>query len=161
MLHTLKTTQFFHADLATVWDFMSTPKNLARITPQSMGFEVLSKEEELQQMYPGQIIEYYVKPVLGIKLHWVTEITHVHPQEFFVDEQRFGPYQFWHHQHLFKAVNDGVEMTDLLHYKMPFGVIGKITNTLFVRKKIHDIFDYRYQKLEELFNSGINGKLFE
>jgi ligand-binding SRPBCC domain-containing protein len=155
MLHTLKSKQLLHADIATVWSFMSTPKNLAVITPSSMKFEVISHEEELQHMYPGQIIEYYLKPVLGIKMHWVTEITHVAEQQFFVDEQRFGPYQFWHHKHSFKVVDHGVEMTDLLHYKIPFGVIGRIIDTMFVKKKIRAIFDYRHQKLEELFNKKI------
>ncbi len=152
MLHTFKTTQRLHTDIATLWAFMSSPKNLALITPDSMGFETLSNETELQHMHPGQIIEYYVKPLLGIKLYWVTEITHVVDQEFFVDEQRFGPYQFWHHKHFFKSVHDGVEMTDLLHYKIPFGFIGNMANSLFVKNKINEIFTYRHQKLEELFN---------
>lgn len=152
MLHTLQTTQFLKADIAQVWAFMSSPKNLALITPASMGFEVISDEKDLERMYAGQIIEYYVKPVLGIKMHWVTEITHVADQQFFVDEQRFGPYRMWHHKHAFKAVNNGVEMTDLLHYKMPLGGIGRLVNALFVKNKIREIFDYRYQKLEELFN---------
>lgn len=152
MLHTLKKIQFLRADMNTVWHFMSSPKNLALITPESMGFEVISNEEDLLRMYPGQLIEYYVKPVLGIKFHWVTEITQVVEQQFFIDEQRFGPYQFWHHQHSFKVVTGGVEMTDLLHYKMPLGVLGKMVNTLFVKKKIDEIFDYRYMKLEALFN---------
>jgi ligand-binding SRPBCC domain-containing protein len=152
MLHTLKTTQLLKADMDKVWSFMSSPRNLALITPESMAFEVISNEEELQQMYPGQVIEYYVKPVLGIKLHWVTEITHVTAQQFFVDEQRFGPYKFWHHKHSFRSVKEGVEMTDLLHYKLPAGFIGNMVNTLFVKKKIQEIFDYRHQKLEALFN---------
>ena len=131
---------------------MSSPKNLARITPASMGFEIISAEGDIQQMVAGQIIEYYVKPVLGMKLHWVTEITHVVTHEFFVDEQRFGPYQFWHHRHSFKEVNGGVEMTDLLHYQLPFGWLGNLAHSLFVKNKIKEIFDFRYQKLEQLIN---------
>ena len=153
MLHTLERKQLVQTDIPTLWAFMSSPMNLARITPSRMGFEILSNKEDLKNMYPGQLIEYYVKPVLGIKMHWVTEITHVKEHEFFVDEQRFGPYAFWHHKHYLKMQNNGVEMTDIVHYKLPLGSIGRLVNTIFVKKKITEIFDYRYKKLEELFNS--------
>jgi ligand-binding SRPBCC domain-containing protein len=154
MIYTLKTTQLLKSDIQTVWNFMSSPQNLALITPSYMGFTILSDKEDIKKMYPGQIIEYYVTPVLGIKLNWVTEITHVAPLEYFVDEQRFGPYAFWHHKHFLKEVPGGVEMVDLLHYKVPFGFIGKIINTLFIRHKIKEIFDYRFNKVEQLFNHG-------
>ena len=154
MLHTIKTKQLLKSDMNTVWDFMSSPANLAKITPSYMGFTILSDKEDIQKMYTGQIIDYYVTPILGIKLHWVTEITHAELNSYFVDEQRFGPYAFWHHKHFVKEVPGGIEMTDLLHYKVPFGVLGKIVNWLFIRHKIKEIFDYRYNKLEELFNHG-------
>ncbi len=154
MLHTLKTTQFLKSDLTTVWDFMSSPNNLARITPAAMGFTIISDAEDLKHMYTGQIIEYYVSPVLGIKMHWVTEITHVVHHQYFVDEQRFGPYQLWHHKHFIKEVAGGVEMVDVVHYKLPFGFIGKIANALFVKNKLKEIFNYRHQKLETLFNAA-------
>ena len=153
MLHTLQTKQVIKSDLQTVWEFMSSPKNLATITPEYMGFEILNKLHD-DKMYSGQIIEYYVKPVLGIKLHWVTEITHVKENEFFIDEQRFGPYSFWHHQHFFKEVNGGVEMNDLVHYKLPFGFLGKIINKIFVKNQLKQVFDYRYKKVEEIFNNN-------
>ena len=102
-------------------------------------------------MYTGQIIEYTVKPVLGIPLYWMTEITHVVDKQFFVDEQRFGPYTMWHHQHHFKAVDGGVEMTDIVHYKLPFWFLGDIANTLFVKKQLQGIFDFRWKKVEDLF----------
>ncbi len=137
--------------MATLWDFMSSAANLAKITPAYMGFHILSDVANTK-MYPGQIIEYYVTPVAGIKMHWVTEITHVKDKEYFVDEQRFGPYSFWHHKHFLKEVPGGIEMTDILHYKIPFGFLGKIVNSLFIKNKIKEIFDYRYNKLEELFN---------
>lgn len=152
MLHTLHTKQFLKSNLTTVWDFMSSPSNLARITPAYMGFHILSDIKDTK-MYPGQIIEYYVTPVAGIKMHWVTEITHVKDLGYFVDEQRFGPYSFWHHKHFLKEVPGGVEITDVLHYKVPFGILGKIVNSLFVKKKIKEIFDYRFHKLEEIFNA--------
>jgi ligand-binding SRPBCC domain-containing protein len=150
MLHTIRTTQLINADLDTVWDFMSSPKNLATITPDYMGFQVLTELPD--KMYQGQIIEYYVSPIMNIPLHWVTEITHVRDKEYFVDEQRFGPYAFWHHQHFLKATNEGVVMNDIVHYKLPLGPLGKIANTLFVKKQLKEVFDYRYQKVEELFN---------
>jgi ligand-binding SRPBCC domain-containing protein len=151
MLHTLQTKQFIKSDIQTVWDFMSSPENLEKITPTYMGFKILSDLNN-SKMYPGQIIEYYVTPVAGIKMHWVTEITHVKNLEFFVDEQRFGPYAFWHHKHFLKQVDGGVEMIDIVHYKAPFGIIGRIANTMFIEKKIKEIFDFRYKKLEEIFN---------
>ncbi len=154
MLYTLKTKQLLKSDMKTVWDFMSSPANLAEITPPYMGFTILSDKDDIQKMYAGQIIEYYITPLLGIKLHWVTEITHAEHNKYFVDEQRFGPYSFWHHKHFVKEVPGGIEMTDLLHYKVPFGVLGKIINQLYIRDKIKEIFDYRYNKLEELFNHG-------
>lgn len=152
MLHTFQTTQFVKSDIYTVWAFMSSPKNLASITPEYMEFKVLSDLGD-GKMYQGQIIEYYVKPLLGIKLHWVTEITHVQELQFFVDEQRFGPYQFWHHKHFFKEVNGGVEMYDLVNYQLPFGILGKLTHELFVKKQLKQVFDYRFKVIDELFNT--------
>jgi len=152
MLHVIKTRQLIKSDIDTVWDFISSPANLAVITPQSMGFEIIGEKNENEKMYEGQIIEYFVSPVAGIRMHWVTEITHVKDKEYFVDEQRFGPYSFWHHKHFLKAVDGGVEMTDIVHYKAPFGFLGRIANSIFIKKKLKTIFDYRYNKLEELFN---------
>jgi ligand-binding SRPBCC domain-containing protein len=152
MLHTLTTTQFLKSDIDTLWLFMSSPKNLATITPPYMGFHILSDDKDIVYMYPGQIIEYFVTPVLGIKMHWVTEITHVKSRQYFVDEQRFGPYKLWHHKHFLKEVEGGVEMIDIIHYKIPFGFIGRIANALFIKNKIKEIFDYRFKKLEELYN---------
>ena len=102
-------------------------------------------------MYPGQIIEYKVKPIPGISIYWMTEITHVEGKKYFVDEQRFGPYQLWHHHHHFKQINSGVEMTDIIHYRNPLGFLGNIANVVFVEKQLRQIFEYRFQKVEELF----------
>ena len=101
--------------------------------------------------YAGQIITYTVKPLLGIPLPWMTEITHVKQNEYFVDEQRFGPYALWHHTHFFKEIDGGIEMTDIVNYKMPFGFIGEVAHWLFVKKQIESIFEYRNQRLEEIF----------
>ncbi len=151
MLYTIETKQLIRADLASVWAFMSNPRNLARLTPPYLGFEVLSKENN-DRVYQGQIIEYYIKPVLNIKLHWVTEITHVQDGAYFVDEQRFGPYAFWHHKHFLQETAGGVEMRDLVHYKLPLGFLGKLANAAFVKKQLKGIFDFRYQQVATLFD---------
>lgn len=106
------------------------------------------------KMFAGQIITYKVRPVAGLWLDWVTEITHVGDKEFFVDEQRFGPYAFWHHKHFLQETPDGILMCDEVHYKIPLGILGRLANKLFVRKKLEGIFNYRYRKLEELFNKN-------
>lgn len=149
-VYSLKTVQQLPVNLDTAWDFFSNPANLKDITPSNMGFDIISRYHG-QKMYPGQVIEYKVRPVLNIPLYWMTEITHVEDKKYFVDEQRFGPYSMWHHQHHFKAVEAGVEMTDIVHYKLPFWWLGDIANSLFVQQQLKSIFDYRFQKVEELF----------
>jgi ligand-binding SRPBCC domain-containing protein len=116
-----------------------------------MQFKVTSDPDFRTKIYPGQVITYTVRPVLGIPLFWMTEITHVADKKFFVDEQRMGPYQLWHHQHHFKAVPGGVEMTDLVHYRVPLGILGDFANWLFIRKQLNGIFAFRWQWLEEKF----------
>jgi ligand-binding SRPBCC domain-containing protein len=151
MLHKIQAKQLLKADRDTVWEFMSDPGNLARITPQYMGFNVLT-DLNGRSMYQGQIIEYTVRPLLGIPLHWVTEITHVKPKEYFVDEQRFGPYTFWHHQHWILPHANGVEMFDEVHYRLPLGPLGRIANSMFIKKQLEGIFNHRFQVLETIFN---------
>lgn len=136
--------------LQEAWDFFSSPANLQHITPANLGFNIISKHHG-HTMYPGQIIEYTVRPVLNIPLYWMTEITHVEPLKFFVDEQRYGPYSLWHHQHHFKEVPGGVEMTDIVHYKIPFWFLGDIANSLFVKKQLKGIFDFRYATIERRY----------
>jgi ligand-binding SRPBCC domain-containing protein len=149
-LYMLKAIQNIPAGIDTVWDFISSPKNLKTITPPYMGFEITS-EENMGKMYPGQIIAYEVSPILSIKMDWVTEITHVKDKEYFVDEQRFGPYSLWHHKHFIKPIGNGTEMTDIVHYKLPMGFLGDLANSILVRKQLNEIFDFRFHKLEELF----------
>lgn len=131
------------------WDFLSSPKNLKTITPDYMGFNILSGAD--RPMFPGQIIQYIVTPVLGIKTKWVTEITHVRDKEYFVDEQRFGPYSLWHHKHFIKEIEGGIEMEDIIDYKVPMGIIGQLFHPIVVKPKLEEIFNYRTKKLEELF----------
>lgn len=147
----LKFSQFLPISLSEAWDFFSSPMNLAKITPKEMAFTVTSPIQADEKMYPGMIITYKVSPVAGIKLNWMTEITQVSDQKYFIDEQRFGPYKFWHHQHHFKAVPGGVEMTDLLTYGLPMGIFGNIANSIFVARKLQQIFNFRRQKTIELF----------
>jgi ligand-binding SRPBCC domain-containing protein len=133
------------------WDFLSSPGNLKTITPDYMSFDILSGVD--RPMYPGQIIQYIVTPVLGIKTKWVTEITHVMDKQYFVDEQRFGPYALWHHKHFIKEIKGGVEMEDIIDYKVPFGWLGQLVQPILVKPKLEEIFAYRTKKLEELFGT--------
>ena len=149
-IYTLTSEQILPISLDQAWDFFSNPDNLATITPDNMGFKTISKYHG-DTMYAGQVIEYKVSPVLSIPLYWMTEITQVDDKKYFIDEQRFGPYSLWHHQHHFKEVEDGIEMTDIVHYKLPFWFFGDIAHALFVKKQLNKIFDYRFKKVEELF----------
>ena len=151
----LNKEQFIPISLDEAWDFFSRPKNLEKITPSHLGFNVLTPADELDTMYAGQIINYTVKPLLGIPLKWTTEITHVEAPYYFVDEQRFGPYSFWHHKHFFKEVDGGVLMTDLVHYLPPFGILGKMVHPLIVRPKLEEIFNHRVKAVEEKFGAAI------
>jgi ligand-binding SRPBCC domain-containing protein len=148
--HSIKTVQKIPVSLDEAWSFFSNPANLQAITPDGMGFTIISKHHG-EVMYAGQLIEYKVRPLAGIPLYWMTEITQVKDRAYFIDEQRFGPYSLWHHQHHFKEIPGGVEMTDIVHYKNPLGFMGRIANALFVRQKLKTIFDFRYRKVEELF----------
>ena len=148
-LYQLKSKQFLPISLDEAWAFLADPRNLKTITPQYMGFEICDGAD--RSMYQGQIIQYIVTPVLGIKTKWVTEITHVVDKSFFVDEQRFGPYAFWHHKHFLKEVPGGVEMEDIIDYKIPFGILGQLVHPLLVKPKLNEIFTYRQHKLTALF----------
>jgi ligand-binding SRPBCC domain-containing protein len=142
-------SQLLPITIDKAWAFLSDAKNLKKITPDYMGFNIIEKEDT--KMYAGQIIQYIVTPILGIPTKWVTEITHVKDKSYFVDEQRFGPYSLWHHKHFIKEVDGGVEMLDIIDYKIPFGLIGRIANPILVKPKLNEIFDYRKQKLIDLF----------
>jgi len=146
-----KTNQRLPISVSEAWNFLSNPGNLKSITPDYMGFKILDDHEP--KMYAGQIIKYIVTPVLGIPTTWVTEITHVVDQKYFVDEQRFGPYALWHHKHFIKKIPGGVEMTDIVDYKLPFGLLGRIAHPILVKRKLNEIFEYRYQKLIKLFGN--------
>ena len=143
--------QFIQTDLETIWDFASSPKNLKEITPDYMHFDITSKNLP-EKMYPGMIISYKVSPLFNIKMNWVTEITHIKDYHFFVDEQRLGPYKMWHHQHHFEKKDNGILMTDIVTYIPPFGFLGNIANSLFIKKQLNNIFDHRYKIMDKKFN---------
>lgn len=131
------------------WEFLSNPKNLKTITPQYMSFDILSGAD--RPIYAGQIIQYLVTPLLGIKTKWVSEITHVEKGEYFVDVQLYGPYALWHHKHFIKEIPGGVEMEDIIDYKVPLGILGQLVHPFLVQPKLNEIFEYRRKKLVELF----------
>lgn len=151
----LKFEQTLPVPIDTAWEFFSSPFNLSKITPKEMAFTVTSDIEEGSKMYPGMIITYKVSPLLGIKLDWMTEITHVEEGKYFIDEQRFGPYKFWHHQHHFEEAKPGlVIMKDMLTYGLPMGILGQAANSLLVANKLQQIFQYREKKIKEIFGTA-------
>ncbi|WP_282160495.1 SRPBCC family protein [Ulvibacterium marinum] len=158
-LYQLHSKQALPITKKEAWDFLSSPANLKVITPDHMGFNILTGAD--RPMFPGQIIQYKVSPFPGYTTKWVTEITHVVDGAYFVDEQRFGPYALWHHKHFLKTIDEGVEMEDIIDYKVPFGILGQWAHPLLVRKQLTKIFKYREQKLTELFGKveGIPNEL--
>ncbi len=148
-LYQLHSRQYLPITQDEAWTFLSNPANLKVITPDHMGFHILNGAD--RDMFPGQIIQYTVSPFAGITTKWVTEITHVKEGQYFVDEQRFGPYALWHHKHFIKPVSGGVEMEDIIDYKLPFGILGQIAHPILVKKQLERIFAYREMKLEEIF----------
>ncbi len=149
-VYTIRSVQKIPASLQEVWDLFSSAKNLKEITPGNMNFRVISTDYT-DKIFPGQLIEYKVSPLFGIPLYWKTEIVAVHDKVFFIDEQRKGPYKLWHHEHHFNEIAGGVEMTDLVQYENPFGFLGVLANKILIRKKLRQIFTYRYKRIEELF----------
>jgi len=146
----LKQTQRIKGTIDEVWDFIASPENLKKITPDYMGFDITSGDLP-EKMYPGMIICYKVSPFLGIKMNWLTEITQVDEKKFFIDEQRVGPYKIWHHQHRIEAIEGGVLMTDIVTYQPPMGFLGSIANTLIIKNKLNEIFTYRTNVLNQIF----------
>lgn len=149
-VYSLYSRQKVPASLEEVWAFFSDARNLLAVTPPHLNLKV-TNEVYGDSVYAGQVMTYIVRPLMGIPLSWMTEITHVENQKYFVDEQRKGPYKLWHHQHHFKTIKGGVEMTDLVHYRLPLGFLGNMANTLLVKKELEKIFAFRYQKINEHF----------
>lgn len=149
-LYVLKTVLKIPSSIDSVWSFFSDPENLKNLTPPSLNLVVQGKALG-KNIYPGQLISYKVRPVFNIPVKWITEITQVENQVMFIDEQRKGPYRLWHHEHHFKEIDGGTEMTDLVHYMLPFGFLGNIAHPLLVKNKLQEIFTFRFQKIQEIF----------
>jgi len=148
-LHELKQIQILPIGISKAWEFFSKPANLNQITPPWLKFKLLTPKVE--KMYSGQILEYKITALLGIPQTWITEIKSVVENRIFIDEQRFGPYKFWHHKHIFEEVESGVKMTDIVHYMLPFGVLGRLIHKFYIRKRLQNIFQYRFDYLETKF----------
>ena len=142
--------QKINASREEIWDFISSPANLKKITPAYMGFDIISKNTA-EKMYEGMLISYIVKPLLSIKTKWVTEITHIKEGHFFIDEQRMGPYNMWHHQHFIEEIPNGVLMKDIVSYIPLFGLLGAIANQLIIKNKLEQIFAFRKEALEKKY----------
>ncbi|OQP46887.1 hypothetical protein A4H97_05030 [Niastella yeongjuensis] len=147
----LKAEQLLPVDLQTAWAFFSSPNNLALITPPEMGFITLTPITEGQEIYTGMLIDYKVKPLFGIPLHWQTRIREVQKPHLFTDIQLKGPYRLWEHTHTFTQTDKGVLMKDEVKYELPFGPIGSVANSLLVRKKLENLFRYRKAAIERIF----------
>jgi len=155
-VHQLEVNQQLPISLKEAWNFFSTPKNLDLITPEDMSFKIISGA--YSKAYAGQLITYKIKPMMNIPMTWVTEITHCIEGEYFIDEQRFGPYKFWHHQHHFQETKEGVLMKDILHYALPFGFIGELMGHIMIHKKVRRIFSYREKKLQQIFEPKMTAR---
>ncbi|MBS3738224.1 MAG: SRPBCC family protein [Psychroflexus sp.] len=148
-LYTIKKHNILPIDLEQAWNFFSNPRNLQKLMPEDMKFEV--KSELPHEIYTGQLIEYKISPFKGFNTKWVTEISHVERLKYFVDIQLYGPYKLWHHKHFFKEVEDGVLVEDLVHYRVPFGLIGEFLHPSIIQPKLDSIFKAREKNLETIF----------
>lgn len=151
-VYTLEAVQKVPISMEEAWAFLSNPKNLSKITPEYMNFCITSNSLP-DKIYPGLMITYTVCPFPNVPVTWVTEITNVQEPNYFVDEQRFGPYRMWHHEHFLKEIPGGVEMVDIIHYVLPFGFLGNIAREVFVKRQLDGIFTFRQKRMEEMFGT--------
>jgi ligand-binding SRPBCC domain-containing protein len=155
-IYRLEREQIVPADLDSVWEFFATPRNLNLLTPPEMHFEILYGDDE--PMHEGQIIEYRIQLVPGVRVHWLTEITHVEPKRRFIDEQRLGPYRLWHHEHRFVPIEGGTKIEDRVVYALPLGLLGDLAHALWVGRRLNYIFDFRRQVIAEIFGTSRSSK---
>tara|TARA_B100000768_G_C11282453_1_gene379440 strand:- start:1464 stop:1931 length:468 start_codon:yes stop_codon:yes gene_type:complete len=148
-IYTFHRKQKLPITLNEAWEFLSNPRNLSTLTPKEMNFTIISNDDK--PMYAGQVIQYSVTPIAGIKAKWISEITHLVDGKYFVDLQLYGPYAFWHHKHFIHEIDGGVEMEDIIDYKVPLGILGQIVHPFLVKPKLEEIFRYRQKKLIEIF----------
>lgn len=150
-IYTLHKTQKLPISLDEAWDFLCNPANLSKLTPQEMNMNIISGAD--RPMYAGQVLQYSVTPLPGFKTKWVSEITQYEEKKYFVDLQLYGPYAFWHHKHFVHEIEGGVEMEDIIDYKVPFGILGRMVHPILVKPKLESIFNYRREQLELLFGT--------
>ncbi len=150
-LERIQTVQRLPIQLEEAWDFFTSPKNLSLITPHWLDYRINLDPPEY--LHPGTIISASIRPVPVISTSWISEITHIRPPQFYITEQRFGPFKMWHHEHHFRAIDEGVEIEDIIMYGMHFGMIGSFVHNIYLRKRLHDVFSYRAQALEQRFGS--------
>jgi len=149
-IYTLESRQKANMSVQEAWRFFSAPENLEKLTPPEMNFQVTSGKPK--KAYPGQIITYKVSVIKGVRLNWVTEITQVKQNEFFIDEQRFGPYKMWHHEHYFEEIDQNTcWIGDKVSYKLPLGILGRLAHLIFVKKQLTSIFEYRSMQINALY----------
>jgi ligand-binding SRPBCC domain-containing protein len=148
-LYRLSRCQHLPVDPERAWAFFAEPRNLPRITPGWLRFRLNAPPDG--PMHPGLILSYRLTPLWRLPCRWVSEITHVDPPRLFVDEQRLGPYRLWHHLHRFEAAAGGVTIHDVVHYALPYGPLGRLLHYALVRKRLQAIFDFRRERLAELF----------
>ncbi len=150
-LERLHTVQRLPIQIEEAWDFFTSPKNLRLITPPWLDFRLISDPPEY--MHPGTIVASEIRPLPGISLKWISEITHIRPPHFYITEQRFGPFKMWHHEHHFRAHEEGIEVEDIVMYGLYLGPIGALAHDVYVRKKLHEVFTFRAQAIEQRFGS--------
>lgn len=148
-IYTLHQKQKLPISLNKAWEFLCNPANLSKLTPKEMNMTIISDAD--RPMYAGQVLQYSVTPLAGIKTKWVSEITQYEDRKYFVDVQLFGPYAFWHHKHFVHEIEGGVEMEDIIDYKVPFGILGQILYPVLVKPKLEAIFSYRRKQMENIF----------
>jgi ligand-binding SRPBCC domain-containing protein len=149
-LYQFSSQQKLPISLDEAWKFLTDANNLKLLTPPELDMTVHYGTE--RGMYPGQLIEYSVTPLPFYKTNWVTHITQVEEKKFFVDEQMYGPYATWHHKHFISEIEGGTLMEDLIHYRLPFGILGKLGSG-FVKKKLEEIFRFRESALIKHFGA--------
>ena len=151
-IYSLETKQIIDRPIEEIWSFFTNPKNLNQLTPSDMNFKILSGNSD--DFYEGKIISYSVNPFKFYNIKWVTEITKIKKNDFFIDEQRFGPYKMWHHEHHFIKNNDNTTtIYDKVIYKLPYGIIGKLSHKLFIKKRLLEIFNFRKKTIKKLYTN--------
>lgn len=148
-IYTLHKKQKLPITVEQAWAFLCNPANLEKLTPSEMNIKIISGVDK--PMYAGQILQYSVTPLAGLKTEWISEITQYKHQKYFVDVQLYGPYAFWHHKHFVHEIDGGVEIEDIIDYKIPFGFLGQLLHPIIVKPKLESIFNYRKEQMEKLF----------